>query len=180
MGRTVPYQPSKLVIGLLMPSEEIPGELAAALENLYGEIESRGGPYPFTFTDYYEPEMGGGLNKFFLVFRELITPESLAAVKLETNAIEAEYLNAGNRTLNLDPGVITSSNLILATTKERGHRIPIGENLYAELTLIYMKGDFQPLPWTYADFRSEGYRQFLKKIRRNYLKQLKETNTISS
>lgn len=180
MGKTVPYQPSKLVIGILIPSEEIPGELAASLETLYGEIESRGGPYPFRFTDYYEPEMGDGLNKFFLVFRELVTPERLADIKLETNVIEAEYLNAGNRRLNLDPGVITSSNLILATTKERGHRIPIGKNLYGELTLIYMKGDFQPLPWTYADFRSEEYRQFLKKIRRNYLNQLKEIDKTSS
>jgi hypothetical protein len=37
---------------------------------------------------------------------------------------------------------------------------------------LYRKKDFQTLPWTYPDYRSEGYRQFFRELRRVYMAQL--------
>ncbi|HIL10568.1 MAG TPA: DUF4416 family protein, partial [Candidatus Latescibacteria bacterium] len=46
-----------------------------------------------------------------------------------------------------------------------GHRICIAPQLYAELTLLYQKGCYQPLPWTYLDYQSETLQHFLLEIR---------------
>ena len=48
----------------------------------------------------------------------------------------------GGRRVNLDPGLLSLANLILATTKNRSHRIPLFDGIYAELTLLYAKKQF--------------------------------------
>ena len=40
-----------------------------------------------------------------------------------------------------------------------------------EVTLTYVRGKFQALPWTYPDFRSEEYAQILSAIRERYRRQ---------
>ena len=60
---------------------------------------------------------------------------------------------------------------VLATTKENAHRIPLADGIFAEITLLYGKGGFQPLPWTYPDFRSEPTLSILNKIRALYKSQ---------
>ena len=64
------------------------------------------------------------------------------------------------------------SRFTLATTKENAHRIPLSDGIYAEITLLYARGGFQPLEWTYPDFRSERYRALLSDIRALYKAQL--------
>ena len=75
--------------------------------------------------------------------------------------------------MNLDPGLLSLPRFVLATTKESAHRIPLEEGIYAEITLLYEKGSFRPLAWTYPDFRSEGYIVLLNEIRLRYKSQLK-------
>ena len=51
--------------------------------------------------------------------------------------------------------------LILATTKYSGHRICIAPQLYAEVTLLYQRGRYRPLEWTYPDYRRDAVQCFL-------------------
>ena len=86
-----------------------------------------------------------------------------------TDAIELEYAEEGKRKINLDPGILTEANIILATTKNRSHRIAIGKNLYGEVTLIYQNHKYNALPWTYADYKSEKVQDILLSFRKEYL-----------
>ena len=89
----------------------------------------------------------------------------LSAVKRRTNEIEAESAVNGCRRINLDPGILDFNRFILATTKNRGHRIPLTDGIYGELTLLFVRGRFRPFPWTYADYRSESVIADLETIR---------------
>ena len=154
----------------------LPDDLRSRLESLFGPISVITDSFLFDFTDYYVPEMGDGIERFFISFRDLVFPDSLASIKTETNSIEEEYSDNGNRRINLDPGLLSLENAILATTKNRSHRIAIGKNLYAEVTLIYHKHQWQAFPWTYADYRSERVQSILSSFREEYKEKQRELN----
>ena len=96
-------------------------------------------------------------------------------IKTMTDSIEMEYSEDGKRKINLDPGILTEANIVLATTKNRSHRIAIGRNLYAEVTLIYQDHGYKALPWTYADYRSDEVQRILLGFRKEYLQLRKLT-----
>lgn len=73
-----------------------------------------------------------------------------------------------SRQVNLDPGVMSLHNLMLLTTKNFAHRVPLKDGIYIEVTLLWQKSEFQDLPWTYPDFKSAEYKTILKKIRTMY------------
>jgi hypothetical protein len=76
--------------------------------------------------------------------------------------------------VNIDPGYLLLERFVLATGKNYAHRIYIGQNIYADLTLTYAKGGFQTLPWTYPDYASPEIRDFLLQVRYKYSMDLKE------
>lgn len=90
--------------------------------------------------------MGGNPSRYFLVFKDLVDPARLAAIKRETNDIEERFVENGGRRINLDPGILSAGSFILATTKNRSHRIPLSDGIYAEVTLIYFNHRFNALP----------------------------------
>ena len=61
----------------------------------------------------------------------------------------------------------------LATTKDHAHRICLGRGIYAEVTLTFLKGAFEPMPWTYPDYRTEAYRSFFEQVRADLRKDAK-------
>src|SRR5437762_2960065 len=65
------------------------------LESAYGPVALASAPFDFHHTAYYEPAMGPGLRKCLFAFRDLVPPESLPALKLHANALEAELARAG-------------------------------------------------------------------------------------
>jgi hypothetical protein len=77
------------------------------------------------------------------------------------------------RPVNLDPGMIEPSKLVLATTKNYSHRIYIGHKMFAEVTLMYEKGGWRHFEWTYPDYRQQCYQEFFSKVRTRLLEQLK-------
>lgn len=160
-------------MGVLSSQEERHSELFALLSERFGPIVKVSEFSPFTFTDYYNEEMGSVPQRFFLVFERLYDPSLLAQAKLFTNEVEEYFSQEGRRTINLDPGLLTAASLILATTKNRAHRIPLQHGIYAEVTLCYEKGAFKTLPWTYADYASDAVRLLLKQYRDEYMQILK-------
>ena len=161
-------------MGVLSSDETLNERLEEYLVQCFGPILEISEKIPFSFTHYYDEEMGSPPLRFFLVFEKLVDPQTLADIKIKTNQLEDQFRGQnGGRRINLDPGLLSAANFILATTKNRSHRIPLDKGIYAELTLIYTNHDFQPLPWTYADYKSENFRSLFKQYRSDYVKYLK-------
>jgi hypothetical protein len=128
----------------------------------------------FDYTDYYEPEMGRGLFRRVIAFKQLIAQDQLADIKLQTNAVEFRYSRKGKRRVNIDPGYLLRERFVLATGKNYSHRIYVGQGIYADLTLIYREGRYRPLDWTYPDYAADELRNFLTAVRRKYALDLKQ------
>jgi hypothetical protein len=146
----------------------------------FGKIDVFSDIIPFAFTNYYADEMGPNLHRKFIAFENLINPKELAPAKLFTNELEAEMserLGSKRRLVNLDPGYITLSKLVLATTKDYSHRIYLGDGIFAEVTLHYANKRFNPWPWTYPDYKTEAYLRFFEAVRARYLDTLKRVGT---
>ncbi len=172
MGSITSFQPLKLFIGILCSETVSLSAILEKLEHLFGPISLKSNPFPYTHSSYYDSEMGPSLIKCFIVFETLIKPEIMASIKLRTNKIEDEFLNNLNRSVNLDPGILSLHNLVLLSTKNFYHRIPLQDGIYAELTLTYSNRTYHTLPWTYPDFKFDSYQSFFLAVRKEYHAQL--------
>ncbi len=156
--------------GVISNPAESPHAIRTMLTEAWGEIETESPPWPFDFTDYYENEMGKGLVRRFFAWREPRILDGLHRAKIESNEMERTFakgcLSGVSRPLNIDPGYILPSKLVLFTTKDFSHRIYIADGIFAEVTLQWRAGGFQALPWTFPDYRSERYIEFLSGLRR--------------
>jgi hypothetical protein len=152
-----------------------PAALAAALEKIaaaYGPSDYSTRELPFKEAGYYVREMGLPLYRRFFTFRRLLDPARLPEVKFFTNELEAA---AGDpRRVNLDPGLLTLGNLVLASGKNVGHRTYLGRGIYADLTLVYQCGSFKALDWTYPDYADPDFIVFLNRMREAYKIDLRE------
>lgn len=173
MGETRPPQPATLIVGMLSAFPELFEECEEVLAREYGPVALRSETFDFTFTDYYDAEMGRGIKRRFIVFEKMIQPDEIAAVKNRTNEIERKIASRCERgvarPVNLDPGCIDAGKLVLATVKDQAHRIYLSDGIYAEVTLYWKHGRWETWPWTYADYRSDGYQRFLAGVREYHL-----------
>ena len=160
-----PARPVALVCAILADGEKSLAATTGTLAECFGPIGSTSSTYPFEYTAYYASEMGNGLIKQLVCFDQLVDPATLAAAKTQTIEIEKAMSADGGRRANIDPGLLSIEGLVLATTKYSGHRICIASSLYAELTLIYQRGQYRSLEWTYPDYRQEPVQSFLLQIR---------------
>jgi hypothetical protein len=174
MGTASEFKLEKLVIGVLSSRTGGDGELVSALEERWGPTDLVSGAIPFEFSHYYDLEMGTPIRRFFVSFERLVDPAGLARIKLETNSMEDRFRDAGRRKVNLDPGLLCLSRFVLASTKESSHRLPLAWGIWAEVTLLFEKGSFRPVEWTYPDYRSPGYIAILNSIRALYKEQVKK------
>lgn len=172
--------PAKLVISLFMNSKEIFDSVLPELEKEFGEVDMISSWFNFDFTDYYYKEMGSPLFRRVVVFKEMIHQQDLANVKVHTNLIEKQWEISGRRSLNIDPGYLLLSRFILATGKDYAHRVYIGKGIYADLTLMYKKGGFKSLEWTYPDYASDEISTFLEQVRLKYGQDLKQLRELKS
>ncbi len=139
-----------------------------AIERLsreFGEVVLKSEIIPFDFTNYYTKEMGESLLREWVLFDSPINPEAIADIKHKTILIEKELSFEGKRKANIDPGYVTLSKIVLPTTKDCAHRIYLHDNIFAEITLIYVKGKWQPQQWTYMDYRTDTALSFFQKCR---------------
>jgi hypothetical protein len=143
-------------------------------ERAWGPIALCSERFEFTETRFYEASMGANLGKEIWAFEQLVDPRDLVELKHRSNQFEVEFrqLHAFQepRPLNLDPGYLTEAKLVLATTKDRDHRLYLDRGIYAEVTLYYHDQVWQVRPWTYPDYRRSDYHQFFTRCR-EYLRQ---------
>lgn len=175
MGTIHPPEAVKLFMGLISSSRAHIEETETALAGAWGTIDEKSDLIPFDFTSYYEPEMGKNLLRRWVSFERLIQPDGLAQIKCATNALEAESAAAGARKINIDPGYLALSKLVLASTKDFSHRIYLSGGIFAEITLLYKNKQFQALPWTYPDYSSAAGLEYFARVRAAYARRLRQT-----
>jgi hypothetical protein len=142
--------------------------LSPELEQQLGRIDYRSESYPFTVTDYYEDEMGPGLERLIVSFEPLGGPTDLVRIKIATAGLEERLAVDGARRVNIDPGYMDYFKVVLASFKEGPQKIYVGKGVYADPVLLFQHGAFEPLPWSFPDFKAGSYTEDLMAIRRIY------------
>lgn len=130
------------------------------------DMESR--EIPFDFTDYYNDEMGSPLFRKWVSVELTISENELVDLKHRAIKWENELSINNKRTVNCDPGGISEKRVILVTTKDYTHRLYMGNGIYGEITLIYRGGKFNPLEWTYPDYRADCFLKFAHQCRKKF------------
>ena len=178
MGLEKAFTPERLVIGVLSSNDETEHSALDALIGLYGPLRYQSEREPFLWTNYYCPEMGEPILRSYWAFERLIDPSTLAEIKRTTDALELRLADNGRRKVNLDPGILGTARFCLPATKDRSHRSPLAEGIYAELTLIFEHREFRTLPWTYPDWASPPVRTMLAELRTGLLDDLRQLHLL--
>lgn len=177
MGAIRSLRPVNLICGLISNDPDLMKRAVQLLSGWTGPTDAVSEAWPFYSTDYYELEMGENLLKQFFSFERLIDPAQLAHMKVLTNDLEKRIIRdcalpETHRPVNLDPGYLTLSKLVLATTKDYSHRLYLREGIYAESTLHFEGGKWIPWPWTYPDYAETRYHGFFEQVRELYKKKI--------
>ena len=171
MGQIAPHETVKLICGIIGRPDRL-DEAVSRLQRAFGKADFVSERISFVYTDYYQEEMGSGLERQFLAFAQRIKPEQLTAIKLRTNRLEQRWFSANaKRQVNIDPGYLTPAKLVLATTKDHQHRLYLGRGIYAEVTLRYRHHTFTHWDWTYPDYRTPEYIAIFNALRERLLKE---------
>lgn len=174
MGKPKEPKPARLFMSLMAAEETALHQALKDLEQAFGKVDFVSERFPFNQTDYYTEEMGDPLFRHFVTFDGLIPPSSLPEVKRNTNRIEEKCATReGKRQINIDPGYLCLEHLILATTKGYSHRPYLRDGIYADLALIYRNKSFEPLEWTYPDYRQPEVISLFNELRKTYFEALK-------
>ena len=161
----------KAVLGVLFQEEEYYQELQHHLETVGVEIEFESESLRFDSTDYYEKEMGTELRRIFLSLKGIFPVEESVLFKLETTEWEHRWRESGLRSLNLDPGYLDLSRVVLLSGKEGSHKIYLRNGVWADLVLLKDKGGYRNFPWTFPDIRIGRYDDFFLQLRAEFKKE---------
>jgi hypothetical protein len=166
MGSIRTFNPVKLFVGVLASEERQLPEVESRLTAEYGPIDLRSPVIP---EDH--------ILRMFFSFEHLVDAERLPDIKHWTNNLESETSleKAGSvkRPVNLDPGYLEHSKVILASTKNFYHRMYLGRGIFGEVTMHFRHQVWEFFPWTYSDYQSEAYQNFFLELRGLYRAQLK-------
>jgi Domain of unknown function (DUF4416) len=164
MGIPVDPKPAKYFVGLLSSDITLLDCVETDLTALLGPVDGRSETLPWNLSR-------------FVSFSRLISPGNLADIKLQAQEVEKKYRWSGpgreGRRVNIDPGYVEAGKVVLASTKDAGHRIYLHSGIYGETTLLYCDGAFQASPRTYRDYLWAETLAFLTALRSAYLDQLR-------
>ena len=176
MGTARDPRPAKYFVGLLSSDVQLLNSVETDLRAILGAIDCRSETLPWNVSRFYEKEMGTGLLRRFVSFCLLASPGHLAEIKLQTQRVEEKYrtVERNRRKVNVDPGYLDAGKVVLASTKNAGHRIYLQSGIYGEAALLYYDGAYQASPHTYPDYLWAETLFFLTSLRSVYLDQLRQ------
>ena len=186
MGKIFSPKPAKLIISMITSDKNLFNPYKEVLIKRFGEVDIESNTQPFNFTDYYEEEFGQNLIQKLFSFSILIKQDKLAEIKIVTNGLENSVHNNiekkityPKRKINLDPGYITLDKYILASTKNGPSRIYLNQGIYAEITLRFINKLFVPCEYTYPNYKTNEYINYLNSVRLKYKLQLRENSNVN-
>jgi Domain of unknown function (DUF4416) len=176
MGTVRDPTPAKYFVGLLSSEIQLLNSVETDLTAFLGAIDRRSETLSWNVSRFYEKEMGTGLQRRFVSFYQLASPGNLAEIKLQTQRVEEKWRTGeqNGRKVNVDPGYLEAGKVVLASTKNAGHRIYLQSGIYGEAALLYYNGAFQACPHTYPDYLWAETLSFLTSLRSVYLDQLRQ------
>lgn len=179
MGETKNFPPCLQLVAAFSRHEAALEWLWKKVQESFGSIAVLSPKFAFIESEYYRPTMGVGLNKQFALLEPWYDPADLAKHKLMSNDFELQYATQfeceEERPLNVDPGYLSMTKLVLASTKNREHRIYLRDGIYAEVTLAFRNQQWLPMSWTYPDYQREDFRVFFHEARKRLVKQIAES-----
>jgi len=159
----------KKVLALLVPhgDTEIFEQTKKMLAKIWGQPERISDFFPFTWTNYYE-NIAPQLDRCFFSYPGLYPMSNLPDWKIATCAVEKQ--TGTTRRVNLDPGTVDGARLLLASTKGQAHRMYMRNGIFAEVTLCRRKGKWEHFFYTFPDFASGIYDEWLEIVREDWKK----------
>ena len=177
MGTEREYKKVNLFSGIIFRDNENYKSIKGELEKNFSTVDLESEKFVFDSTDYYNEEMGFPLYRKFISFTDLTSPEKLPDVKVFTNELEVMTSVAGKRTVNIDPGYISEANVIIATTKNYYHRVPLDRGVYAHIEYVIRHKKIVPMEWTYPDFKKPSHMEFFSNLRILHRNKIRATKT---
>lgn len=182
MAEVLYVEPVVRFCAVISTDDNLRRKAIAYLESQWGSVVVSRLGLPFQAGGFYTDSMGDGLTKDLVAFGAPVDGGAMPDWKLWTNDLEEE-LSAGvagngaagngvERPLNLDPGYITQAKLVLATTKDRDHRVYLRDGIFGEVTLNYMGKKWVHHRWSYPDYRTERVAEFATECREMLRKHL--------
>lgn len=168
----------KPIAGILTAHKELLGTTLDEMSKYFGGTDLIANWYEFKHSAYYNDEMGAPLFRTFVSFDKLIPPWNTGDFKVWTKEIEAKFAKDGKRSVNIDAGYIDENKVVLVSGKGGGHKIAIGEDVYADMLLWYNK-QWVAFPWAFPDFRDGSLFPTFMKMRRKF-KEQKAASSASS
>jgi len=165
MGTLRTPAPVRLLIGILARSDDLVTAILPTLTERFGHLDLCLDPIPYTWTNYYQDEIGSTPVRAIVAFEDLISREEIVAIKQWTNELELQGHEDGKRPVNLDPGYMTLGQFFLATTKDQRQRVYVRNGIFVEPTLYFQDGSWHAFPWTYRDWQSPLYLDYLGRVR---------------
>ena len=162
---------AKLIIGAIYADPQWLINAISSMQILRWKIQHQSQVFPFDQTDYYSTEMGEGLKRCFLSIRGLQSLAFSAGWKLKTAEIEQQLSSKGKRRINLAPGYLDLSRVVLLSGKEGSHKIYLRNGVWADLVLLKDKGGYRNFPWTFPDIRTGRYDDFFLQLRAEFKKE---------
>jgi hypothetical protein len=162
----------RLIISALYSHIDAVADALNKLERQFGRIQCETIDIPYTNTEKYSEEMGDNLMRRFFSFDKPVSRDILPDIKPVLTKIENQLGDRVQdftfRTINLDPGIMSAENVVMASNHEYNHRIYIGKGVFADIQLIWARGTFRQLPWTHPDFCHEEAVDFFMRVRESF------------
>lgn len=149
--------PAKLFIGCLASADAFK---SAAYSDLVRRLEKEVGPlreiWPsetgWIAPHSYAVELGEALTTQIFVFNGQWQPKKLATVKLRTLEIEDWFKEGDSRRFNLNPGIVDSVSMRLASHKPSHRRRQISENVWVEDQMYWSRGELVPMSHVFQEY----------------------------
>lgn len=171
MARVQKPPKGRLVVSIIYSSLDALAESLRLLEKQFGRVQCETMEIEYT-DDQYVEEMGESLLRRFYSFEKLIERDRLPSIKTLCAKLEKQFGDVIHdhpfRTVNIDPGLMTPENLVMASHRELNHRVYFEHGVFAELTLVYSRGRFVRLPWTHPDFCQGEAIEFFLRVRDSF------------
>ena len=152
-------------MAVMNSNEEQFTEVVSILTNEFGKLILKSKPYDFNFTDYYEREFGKNLRKVILIFEKTVEKHDLILIRIKTGEIENQLVEKNKRTVNIDPGYISETELVLATKKAKPWKEFLGNEVYVHKILEFKQDQLITFNHTFKDYKQDKNQAFLKEAR---------------
>jgi hypothetical protein len=172
MARPQKPNPGRLIVSVVHSSRDALADALRQLERRFGRVTCETIDIQHSNGREYAEEMGDTLYRRLFSFERMVPRDSLVEIKTACHKIESQLGDQVHdytfRTVNIDPGIMTPDNFVMACHREFNHRIYINEGVFAEIVLIWSKGKFCRLPWTNQDFCHEEAIDFFSRVRNGF------------